>query len=66
MCNLSEALIDETREETREESIEFLVVDNLEEGKSRDQIIKKLMRGYKLDEDKAASYFEKYKNSVLA
>ncbi len=58
MCNLSEALI----EETREGAIKFLIGDYLEDGKSRDQIIQKIMKGFNLDEETAASYFDKYKS----
>ena len=58
MCNLSEALIERTNEST----IEFLVKDYLEDGKSREQIIQKIMKGFNLDEETAASYFDKYKS----
>lgn len=65
MCNLSEALVERTVEKTNEDTIELLIMDYLEEGKSREQIIQKLIKVFKIDEDKASSYFEKYNKSVL-
>ncbi len=62
MCNLSEALIERTVEETNEGAIKFLIGDYLEDGKSREQIIQKIMKGFNLDEETAANYFDKYKS----
>ena len=61
MCNLSEVLVEKTNEST----IELLIMDYIEEGKSREQIIQKLIKVFKIDEDKASSYFEKYNKSAL-
>lgn len=41
--------------------IEALILDNLEEGKNRETIIKKLVRHFSLTDEEAGSYFEKYK-----
>ena len=60
MCNLSEALVERTVEKTNEDTIELLIMDYLEEGKSREQIIQKLIKVFKIDYDKAASYFDKF------
>ncbi len=56
MCNLSEALI----ERTLEQGIEALVLDNIEEGKSKEQIVQKLVRRFKLNEKDAEMYYDKF------
>lgn len=65
MCNLSEALIEETREETiveaREQGIKFVITDNISEGKSREQIVQKLMRGFDIDKETSEMYYDKFK-----
>lgn len=40
--------------------IKAIILDNLEEGKSRETIIKKLVRHFSLTDEEAESYFEKY------
>lgn len=50
-------------QEAREEGIEALVLDNLEEGVSRDRIIGKLQKRFSLDEVKAEAYFERFQEA---
>lgn len=47
--------------EGRAKGIEALILDNLEEGKSRETIIEKLIRHFSITDQEANSYFEKYK-----
>ena len=61
MCNLSELIIEETIEETKEEIIQFFIDDYLEDGKSRELIIQKIMKCFNLNEENATYYFEKFK-----
>ena len=53
------------REEGRQEGtrlgIQALILDNLEEKKSEEQIIQKLMKRFSLSEDEARRYFVKYR-----
>ena len=64
MCNLSEALIERTTEKALEQGIEqgieALVLDNIEEGKSKEQIVQKLVRRFKLNEKDAEMYYDKF------
>lgn len=60
MCNLSEALIERTTEKALEQGIEALVLDNIEEGKSKEQIVEKLVRRFKLNEKDAEMYYDKF------
>ena len=46
--------------EGRLEGIEIFIIDALEDGKSEEIIISKLMRHYKLSENEAKEYFDKY------
>lgn len=47
-------------EEGISEGIKALIMDNLEEGKSRQKIVEKLMKHFSLPEEEANAYFEKY------
>ena len=60
MCNLSEALIERTTAKALEQGIEALVLDNIEEGKSKEQIVDKLVRRFKLNEKEAEMYYDKF------
>ena len=40
--------------------MEALILDNLEEGRTRERIIEKLMKRYSLDKTAAESYFERF------
>ena len=60
MCNLSEALIERTAEKALEQGIEALILDNIEEGKSKEQIVEKLVRRFKLNENDAEMYYDKF------
>ena len=53
----------EGREEGREEGIVALILDNMEEGESEEQIAGKLIRRFALSEAEARNYLEKVKNS---
>ena len=48
----------EGREEGRAEGIRALILDNLEEGKSKEQIILKLQKRFSLEEAEARIYVE--------
>lgn len=48
------------REEGREEGIKALVLDNLEDGASREQILRKLQKRFQLTEEASVQYFEKF------
>lgn len=51
-------------QEAREEGgIQALVLDNLEEGVSRDRIIQKLQRRFSLDKARAEAYFEQFQGT---
>ena len=51
-------------QEAREEGgIQALVLDNLEEGVSRDRIIQKLQRRFSLDKARAEAYFERFQGT---
>ena len=43
-----------------EQGIEQMILDNLEEGKSKEIIVGKLMRRFALSEEQAEAYFDKY------
>lgn len=59
---------EEAREEGRleghaaglREGIRALIIDNLEEGNSRERIVEKLMRRFSLTEEEASAYVEQY------
>lgn len=48
------------REEGRAEGIRIMILDNLEEGKSKEQIISKLIKRFSLSSEEAEKYFKKY------
>ncbi len=54
VCELFEQYI----RKGRQEGMRFLILDNLEEGKTEDIIIKKLMRGFSLGQDEAKHYYD--------
>ena len=58
-----EAGIKEGREEEREAGIRRLIEDNLEEKKTKEIIIQKLIRWFSMDEQKAQLYLDKYAGS---
>ena len=51
---------EEGLEQGLEQGIQALVIDNLEDKKSEEEIISRLMRHFKLDEKNAKMYFDKY------
>ena len=58
-----EAGIKEGREEEREAGIRRLIEDNLEEKKTKEIIIQKLIRWFSMDEQTAQLYWDKYAGS---
>ncbi len=50
------------REEGREEGIRVFILDNLEEGTSSERILLKLQKLFRLSEEQAAKYLNKYRN----
>ena len=58
-----EAGIKEGREEEREAGIRRLIEDNLEEKKTKEIIIRKLIRWFSMDEQTAQLYLDKYAGS---
>ena len=58
-----EAGIREGREEEREAGIRRLIEDNLEEKKTKEIIIQKLIRWFSMDEQTAQLYLDKYAGS---
>ena len=58
-----EAGIKEGREEERESGIRRLIEDNLEEKKTKEIIIQKLIRWFSMDEQTAQLYLDKYADS---
>ena len=59
-----EAGIKEGREEEREAGIRRLIEDNLEEKKTEEIIIQKLIRWFSMDEQTAQLYLDKYADSA--
>lgn len=51
---------EEGREEGRREGMEALILDNLEENKTEEEIIQKLIRRFAVSEEGARELFEKY------
>ena len=60
-----EAGIKEGREEEREAGIRRLIEDNLEEKKTKEIIIQKLIRWFSMDEQTAQLYLDKYAGSAV-
>ena len=60
-----EAGIREGREEEREAGIRRLIEDNLEEKKTKEIIIQKLIRWFSMDAQTAQLYLDKYAGSVV-
>ena len=54
---------EEGREEEREVGIRRLIEDNLEEKKTKEIIIQKLIRWFSMDEQTAQLYLDKYADS---
>ena len=54
---------EEGREEEREVGIRRLIEDNLEEKKTKEIIIQKLIRWFSMDEQTAQMYLDKYAGS---
>lgn len=51
---------EEARQEGREEGIQALILDNLEEGTPKEKIIDKVSRRFLLGKEEAAVFYEKY------
>ena len=48
------------RNEAIEQGIKAMILDNLEDGKSEEVIVNKLVRRFELETKEAKAYFEKY------
>ena len=57
---IREDFFNEGRNEEREAGISRLIEDNLEEKKTKEIIIQKLIRWFSMDEQTAQMYFDKY------
>ena len=61
MCQAIQELRESERREGKNEGrIEQMILDNLEENKSKEIIVGKLMRRFALSEEQAEAYFDKY------
>lgn len=68
MCNLSDAIeergikkgIEQGIEQGLQQGIKLIILDNIEDGKTREVIIEKLIRHFSLTSDEAEKYYEKY------
>jgi len=58
-------IYEEGKEQGIEQGIEALILDNLEEGKTRDEIIKKLVRRFDLSVEDAEKHYDKYTLTVV-
>ena len=59
--DMCKALTDMLNTERMEGGIQALIMDNLEEGKSAECIVEKLVKRFSLSEEQAKGYFEKYR-----
>ena len=57
---------EEGRAEGREEGIKALIIDNLEEGKSKKIIIGKLVKRFELQEKAAVEYFDRFTDNSVS
>ena len=57
---------EEGRAEGREEGIKALIIDNLEEGKSKKIIIGKLVKRFELQEKAAVEYFDRFADNSVS
>ena len=57
---------EEGRAEGREEGIKALIIDNLEEGKSKKIIIGKLVKRFELQEKAAIEYFDRFADNSVS
>ena len=56
--------IDDMIQDARDEGIKALILDNLEEGKTKETIIPKIIRNFSLSEKAANEYFTRYAGGV--
>jgi hypothetical protein len=56
--SVTEEVTEEVTKEVTKEAIRILIADNLEEGKSKEQIIEKLKRYYALTEEESAAHID--------
>ena len=54
----------EGREEGRMQGIRGLILDNLDQGKSQEEILVKLRKYYGLDDSRAEDYLEKVRKDI--
>ena len=60
MSGLGQSILEEGIEQGIEQGIKVLILDNLEDGKSEETIVNKLVRGFELETKEAKAYFDKY------
>ena len=60
MCKAIKDMLADSRKEGREESINALIKYNMEEKKTKKEIIDQLMRVFNLTREKSNEYFEEY------
>ena len=60
MSGLGQSIREEGIEQGIEQGIKVLILDNLEDGKSEETIVNKLVRGFDLETKEAKAYFDKY------
>ena len=65
MCQAIRELCEEERAIGREEGIESMILDNLEEHRSEETIIGKLVRWFSLTQEQAKSYYDKYSGALV-
>ncbi len=57
---LSDSILEEGRQEGREEGIQALILDYLEEGFLKEKIITKLQKRFSLTKEQAEEYFYQF------
>ena len=62
----TDSIREEGRAEGREEGIKALIIDNLEEGKSKKIIIGKLVKRFELQEKAAIEYFDRFADNSVS
>ena len=62
MCKALTELIEEGRQEGREQGIFGMIRDNLEQGISQDEIVEKLCKYFGLSRDRAWEYLDSNKH----
>lgn len=64
MCKAIDDMIQDAVDEAIEQGIKVLILDNLEEGKTKETIIPKIIKNFSLSEEAANGYFARYAGGV--